>query len=141
MIMEPKFITPADFENYWGINLHSTLKDENNRSNKANMFLKRVENRVISWIDSNTFRNYGWDSLTEYQLEHFQIALLEQAMYIYRNSDLGLDSGYDPDKGFVAEPDKIKKVEICEPTIRELKLGGLFNLNIDNHYRYNRLIR
>ena len=79
MIMEPRFITPDDFENYWGLNLREKLKDNSNSSNKANIFLKRIEDRMISWIDANTFRVTTWDNLTDYQLEHFCIALLEQA--------------------------------------------------------------
>lgn len=140
MIMEPKFITPDDFENYWGINLIEKLKDNSNSSNKANIFLKRVENRVISWIDANTFRQTTWDKLTDYQLEHFQNALIEQAMYIYRNSDLALDSGYDTEKGFVGGAEKLKTIEICEPCLRELKLAGLYNLTVTNRNRYTRIL-
>jgi hypothetical protein len=139
--MEPQFISPDDFENYWGINLREKLKDNSNSSNKANIFLKRVELRVINWIDSNTFRVTSWDNLTDFQLEHFRIALLEQAMYIYRNSDLALDSAYDPEKGFVAENGKLKAIEICEPCLRELKLAGLYNLNILNRNRYTKIMR
>jgi hypothetical protein len=139
--MEPQFITPDDFENYWGINLREKLKDNANSSNKANIFLKRVELRVMNWIDSNTFRVTSWENLTDFQLEHFRIALLEQSMYIYRNSDLALDSAYDPEKGFVAENGKLKAIEICEPCLRELKLAGLYNLNILNRNRYTKILR
>lgn len=141
MIMEPKFITPDDFENYWGINLIEKLKDNSNSSNKANIFLKRVENRVMSWIDANTFRVTMWDNLTDFQLEHFQNALIEQAMYVYRNSDLALDSGFDTEKGLVNGGEKIQSLEICQPCIRELKLAGLYNLNVTNRNRYTRILR
>lgn len=141
MLMEPQFITPDDFENYWGVNLREKLKNNSNPSNKANIFLKRVELRVMNWIDANTFRVTSWDNLSEFQLEHFRIALLEQAMYMYRNTDLALDSAYDPDKGFVAENAKLKAIEICEPTMRELKLAGLYNLNLLNRTRYTRILR
>lgn len=141
MLMEPQFITPDDFENYWGINLREKLKNNSNPSNKANIFLKRVETRVMNWIDANTFRVTSWDNLTDFQLEHFRIALLEQAMYMYRNTDLALDSAYDPDKGFVAENARLKAIEICEPCLRELKLAGLYNLNLLNRTRYTRILR
>lgn len=141
MLMEPQFITPDDFENYWGLNLREKLKDNANPSNKANIFLKRVEIRVMNWIDANTFRVTAWDNLSEFQLDHFRIALLEQAMYMYRNTDLALDSAYDPDKGFVAENARLKAIEICEPCLRELKLAGLYNLNILNRNRYTRILK
>lgn len=141
MIMEPEFITADDFENYWGLNLREKLKNNSNPSNKVNIFLKRIEIRVKNWIDANTFRVTPWEELTEFQLEHFSIALLEQAMYVYRNSDTALDSGYDPDKGFLIGAEKINNIEICEPTKRELKLAGLYNLNILNRNRYTRILR
>ena len=141
MLMEPRFITPDDFENYWGLNLREKLKDNSNSSNKANIFLKRVEDRVMSWIDANTFRVTTWDNLTEYQLEHFCIALIEQAMYVYRNSDTALDSGYDPERGFISGAERINSIEICEPAKRELKLAGLYNLNILNRNRYTKILR
>jgi hypothetical protein len=144
--MEPQFITPDDFENYWGVNLREKLKNNSNPSNKANMFLKRIEIRVMNWIDANTFRVTRWDNLTEFQLEHFRIALLEQAMYVYRNTDLALDSAYDPEKGFIVQSNgngssSLKAIEICEPTLRELKLAGLYNLNILNRNRYTKILR
>ena len=95
----------------------------------------------MNWIDANTFRVTTWDNLSEFQLDHFRIALLEQAMYMYRNTDLALDSAYDPDKGFVAENARLKAIEICEPCLRELKLAGLYNLNILNRNRYTRILK
>ena len=129
---EPKFITPSDFYNYWGLDLNSALKSDNNVSNKANTFLKIVEDRVMSWIDSNSFRNTDWDDVWKYDhmLECLQKALLTQAMYVYRNSDIALDSGYDPDTGFVAKKEDIQAVVICEATLNYLREGGLFNQNI-----------
>lgn len=141
MLMEPQFITIDDFENYWGLNLREKLKDNSNSSNKAGIFLKRIELRVMNWIDSNTFRVTTWDRLTDFQLEHFRIALLEQAMYVYRNTDIALDSGYDPEKGFVADYAKLKTLEICEPCLRELKLAGLYNLNVLNRNRYTKILK
>lgn len=129
---EPKFITPSDFYNYWGLDLNVALKSDNNMSNKANTFLKLVEDRVMSWIDSNSFRNTEWDEIWEYEhmLECFQKALLTQAMYVYRNSDIALDSGYDPDTGFVAKKQELQSIVICEAALNYLREGGLFNQNI-----------
>lgn len=129
---EPKFITPSDFYNYWGLDLNAALKSDNNMSNKANTFLKIVEDRVMSWIDSNSFRNTEWEDIWKYEhmLECFQKALLTQAMYVYRNSDIALDSGYDPDTGFVAKKEELQSIVICEATLNYLREGGLFNQNI-----------
>lgn len=137
MNTEPRFVSPSDFENYWGLNLNAALKSDNNMSNKANTFLKIVEDRLMSWIDSNSFRNTDWDEIKEYDhmYECFQKAILTQAMYVYRNSDIALDSGYDPDSGFVAKKGELQSVVICEAALNYLREGGLFNQVIGNTRR------
>jgi hypothetical protein len=92
----------------------------------------------MSYIDSNSFRNIKWEELEEfpYAFECFQKAILTQAMYVFRNTDLALDSGYDPDSGFVASKEQIQSVVISEATLNFLRQGGLFNQVIDNHRRY-----
>lgn len=135
---EPKFINPSDFYNYWGIDLNAALKSDNNVSNKANTFLKIVEDRLMAWVDSNTARNFAWDELWQYEwaLEHFQKALLEQAMYMYRNSDILMDSGYDPDSGIIAKREDLLKIAVAESAINLLKVGGIFNQVMTNRRRY-----
>ena len=136
MIMEPKFISSDDFYNYWGIDLIEKLKNNGNPSNKANIFLRRIENNLMAWIDANTFRNVGWEYLSEFQLENFKYALLEQAMYVYRNTDISLDSGYDPEKGIIAERGTLDNLIVCTPALNFLKIAGLYNLNVTNRMRY-----
>lgn len=135
---EPKFISPSDFHNYWGMDLNAALKSDNNVSNKANTFLKIVEDRLMAWIDANTARNFAWDDLWQYEwaLEHFQKALLEQAMYMYRNSDILMDSGYDPDSGIIAKREDLLKIAVSESAINLLKVGGIFNQVMTNKRRY-----
>lgn len=148
--MQPEFISTDDFFNYWGINLESKLNTGDNRSNFANMFLKRIEDRVMSWIDANTFRNIPWENLksdykveNEYEQKYIDIqkdywrkALLEQAMYVFRNGDIGQDSGYDQEKGVIAPSENLQSIEICRPCINFLKCAGLYNHNIQNTFRY-----
>ena len=136
MNFEPKFISASDFYDYWGIDLIEKLKNGGNSSNKANIFLRRIENNVMAWIDANTFRNVHWDHLSEFQLEQFQYALLEQAMYVYRNSDISLDSGYDPEKGIIVDKQTLEGLIICTPALNFLKLAGLYNLNVTNRMRF-----
>ena len=136
MNFEPKFISASDFYDYWGIDLIEKLKNGGNASNKANIFLRRIENNVMAWIDANTFRNVHWDHLSDFQLEQFQYALLEQAMYVYRNSDISLDSGYDPEKGIIVDRGTLDSLIICTPALNFLKLAGLYNLNVTNRMRY-----
>lgn len=151
IIMEPQFVSPEDFLNYWGIDLNETLKSESNDSNKANIFLKRVEDRLMSWIDANTFRVIPWDYLKgpikastkereetiKKQREAWNLAILTQAMYIYKNSEIGLDSGYDPEKGIVATKDSLSAIEICQSAIDYIKVAGLYNHCVSNKLRHS----
>lgn len=140
MRTEPRFVTPADFFNYWGVDLNFLLKNQANISNKANIFLMLVEDRLMNWIDTNTFRNVKWEDLTPFQLENLQLAILTQAMYVYRNSDISLDSGYDPEKGIIAPKEQLNKIVICEAAIDFLRSAGLFNLTISNKRRRTRFL-
>lgn len=135
MKTEAQFITPSDFENYWGINLNRELKGDN-YSRKAELFLLQVEDQLLGWIEANTFRNIPWDNLTEYQTEQLQLALLYQAFYIFKNSNISLDSGYDPDNGMIISPDKLASIEVNRTALNFLKNAGLYNHVVTNHRRY-----
>lgn len=140
MRTEPRFVSPDDFYNYWGVDLNAELRDNDNVSNKANIFLMVVEDRLMSWIDANTFRNVDWEELSGFQLEEFQKAILTQAMYMFRNSDISLDSGYDPEKGIVASKEDLDKILISQSAINFLKTAGLCNYTISNRRRRTRFL-
>ena len=140
MRTEPRFVSSDDFRNYWGVDLNAELRDNDNVSNKANIFLMIVEDRVMSWIDANTFRNVPWEKLSAFQLEEFQKAILTQAMYMFRNSDISLDSGYDPEKGIIASKEDLDKITISQSAINFLKTAGLCNYNISNRRRKTRFL-
>lgn len=134
---EARFVTPDDFENYWGTNLNSLLKGKN-YSSKAEIFLKVVEDRLLNWIDANTFRVTQWDELTDFQIEQLQLAILTQAMYVFRNSDISLDSGYDPDSGIVADRGTLSGLVVSQAALDFLKTAGLYNHRIRNRRRFTR---
>ena len=71
--------------------------------------------------------------------QNLQYAILNQAMYVYRNGDISLDSGYDPDKGIVAPREKLAALEITPAAINYLKVSGLLNKTIKNRRRFTRM--
>lgn len=135
------FVSPQDFKNYWGVDLNFVLKESNTEldSNKANMFLMRVEDRLMAWLDANTFRTYLWDEIEGEDKEAMQKAILIQAMYIFRNSDLSTDSGYDPQRGVVIPKKDLQAIEICDAAIDVLKSSGLYSRVMKNRRRYIRI--
>lgn len=135
-----KFVTPDDFKNLFGIDLRQRLRPSDNESNKADLFLMIVEDKFLQEVDRRIFRNYDWDEITLHpdDLEAMQKAVLTQALYVYRNSDLGLDSGYDPDRGVIVDKEALEAIKICDDALNYLRNAGLYVLTISNRRRYQR---
>ena len=133
--LKTKYITPDDFENYFGIDLQSLLKGNFNTSNASISFLKIIEDRIASYLDAEFFRivDREYPNFTEYQKEHYKLALLEQAYYVLRNGEISVDSGYDPDKGIVIDRESIKNLSIGENAKQNLVLCGLWTRKIRQH--------
>ena len=137
MFGKPKFVSVDDFKNYWGLDLRNILRDDDNVSNQAERFLARVEDRLMNWIDNHTFRRIKYEDLhlRPRQYENWQKAILTQAMYMYKNGDLGIESGLDTEKGIVAPRSDLVELEVCQAAIDYLSNAGLFNLNVKNRTR------
>lgn len=67
--IQTKYITPDEFRDYFGIDLMLELPDDTNPSNKAMAFLKRIEDRVETIIDTECFRqvNREYPNFSDYQ--------------------------------------------------------------------------
>lgn len=138
MEMVTKYITPDDFTQYFGIDLGAALKGNANPSDKAYAFLKQIEDRMETFLNANFRRcvDEEYANMTDYQKEHYRLALLEQAYYVFRNSDLSTDSGYDPDKGEIASSQTIRKLTIAPNAKDNLLLCGFWCTKINKHSRY-----
>lgn len=134
MEIKTKYITPDDFKDYFGIDLDLELKSLGNPSNTAEAFIMRIEKRVASFIDAEFYRRVDeeYPNFTDYQKEHYSQALLEQAMYVFKNGDISVDSGYSMDTGEVASNDTIIKKIIAPNCKQELILCGLWSRQIRN---------
>ena len=123
-----KYISVDEFKAYFGIDLEAELKNSANPSDTANAFLKRIEDRIATFLDANFYRNVDleYPDFTDYQKEHYARALLEQAIYIFRNGDISVDSGYNYDNGQVADSRVIEMKSIAPNCKQELLLCGLW---------------
>lgn len=137
MEIKTKYITPDDFKMYFGIDLEAEMKDDDNPSNKALAFLMRIENRLHSYLDATFYRNVDkeYPEFTDYQKEHYKLALLEQAYYVLTQGDISVDSGYDVTEGFKATRNQIKSIIISENAKNELVLCGIWCRKIRNRSR------
>ena len=136
----PRFVTVDDFKNFTGIDLRAALRSDDNVSNQAERFLLQTEDHLMAWIDKNTFRTLDYENLSPQQMDNFKKAILAQALYTYRNGAiaLGLESGYDSERGIVIDADKLAQLEVCQSAINYLSNAGLFNLNVKNRPRVMR---
>lgn len=126
--LKSKYITADDFKMYFGIDLESELKSDDNPSNTANAFLYRIETRLSAYINATFYRNVDleYGEFTDYQKEHYKLALLEQAYYVLRNGDISSDSGYDPEHGVIAPNGELNNIMLSTNCKQQLMLCGLW---------------
>lgn len=137
MDLKTKYISKEDFKQYFGIDLEAELKANDNPSDEADAFLKRVENRMSAFLNANFYKDIDKDftNFTNYQKEHYKLALLEQAYYVLTQGDISVDSGYDIDNGIRASRHEIDRIKISSNAREELILCGLWNRKIKNRGR------
>ena len=134
MEIKTKYITKEDFKEYTGIDLMEELNDDSNPSNKADAFLFRVEVRMETFIQVYTYKKLEtcYRKFTDFQKLHYKYALLEQALYVFKNGDISVDSGYDIDTGIIAKKGDLKAITLSPNARDELVLCGLFDRHIKN---------
>lgn len=139
MEIETKYITPDDFKVYFGIDLDYELKVSANPSDTAQAFLKRIEDRIASFLDAEFYRNVDneYPNFTDYQKQHYAQALLEQAIYVFKNGDISVDSGYDYERGEIAGNKMLDEKSISRNCKRELLLCGLWCRKISSKRRWD----
>ena len=131
-MLQTRYITADDFLEYTGIDLGAQLKGNANPSDKATAFLNRIEVRMEAFLNANFFKRITdeWPHFTDYQKLHYKYALLEQALYVFRNGDISIDSGYEPDEGIKLSPTDRKKITIAPNAMDQLQLCGLWTRKI-----------
>lgn len=137
--IKTRYITAEDFLAYTGIDLKSNLKDDDNPSNKVNAFLFRVETRMANFIAAYLYKDIDniFKNFTDFQKLHYKYALLEQALYILRNGDISVDSGYDFESNeVIVKQEELMKRIICINAKAELMRIGIWNREIKNVGRW-----
>ncbi len=141
MILEKAVVTPSDFKNMFAQDLANLLGGSSNDSNYPYIFLRLVQDFLIEWCAYNGFRRMkSISEMNPIQLESFQKAVLYQTYYVIKNGSagLGLDSGYDSERGVVISETDLKRVAVPERVVMLLHSSGLFNLNVKNRPRVSK---
>ena len=141
-MLQTKYITPDEFTEYTGIDLGAQLKGNANPSDKAYSFLFRIEVRMEAFLNANTFKRITdeWPCFSDFQKQHYKYALLEQALYVFRNGDISTDSGYEPDEGVKLSPADRKKLTLAPNAIDHLQLCGLWTRKISRTLNFGWII-
>lgn len=134
MDLQTRYITADDFLLYTGIDLGAQLKGNGNPSNKVNAFLNRIEVRMEAFLNANFFKliTDEWPRFNDFQKQHYKYALLEQALYVFKNGDISVDSGYDPDEGVKISLNDKKALIMAPNAIDHLVLTGLWTRHISS---------
>ena len=134
------YVTPDDFKNYTGQDLRTLLQTQDNDSNYPYAFLSLVQDFLINWCDENGFRRIRFDDLQGEKATAFKKAICLQTLYTIKNGalGLGLDSGYDAERGIIADRDALARLEVPQVVVTLLHKSGLFNLKLKPRRRFNR---
>lgn len=125
--IKTRFIKKEEFEQYTGINLDNMLADHN-----ADRFIMRVENDLDNYLHGRIGKNVTWllPHLNNWQKDLFKKAVIEQVYYVFRNGDIYVDSGYNPDTGKVADRKYLSSIVVAPKTIDYLKRAGIWTLKL-----------
>lgn len=132
MILQTKYITLDEFDEYFPE--VAPIREQLGGEQIALAWLKRIEDRMEVFVNANFNRNIEkeWPVFTENMKNHYKLALLEQAIYIFKNSDISVDSGYDPEQGEIMNIDRLKKIQLAPNAIDHLRMCGLTNRQLLN---------
>ena len=136
MEITTKYINKDDFKNVFNINLDEEIQN----GDTPEAFIFRLETRVATFLDYAFHQNVDkmYPEFTDYQKFHYSMALLEQGLYILRNGDISVDSGYSYDNGEISSTNLIVMKSIAPNCMMHLNLCGLWCSQIQG-YRSFRL--
>ena len=128
MEITTKYINKDDFKNVFGIDLELELKSSGNPGDTPEAFIFRLEKRLATFLDAKFYRNIDkeYPQFSDYQKENYSLALLEQGLYILRNGDISVDSGYSYDAGEISSTSLIEEKSIAPNCKQHLLVCGLW---------------
>lgn len=126
--MKTRYVTIDDVSGYAGIDLRAELGSEE----AAEAFLFRIETRLSSFLQARMHQNIDmrWPEFTDHQKAHYKLALIEQAIYIWRHGDISVDSGYDPERGAVADESALIERTVSREAKQQLILAGIWSYKL-----------
>lgn len=127
-MLESKYITLDDFYSYSGLDLVTEL----GTTEQALAFLVRIETRLETFLNARMHQNVSlrYPTLTDNQKHHYKLALLEQAIYVWKNGETSVDNGYDPQEGMKIRQGDLIDITVCRNAKEHLILAGLWTYKL-----------
>ena len=134
MNLQTRYITKDEFREYTGIDLVELLPNQD-----AEAFLNRVAVRLEAYLDANYFKNIElmYPEFSDYQKKNYKYALIEQALYVFKNGDISVDSGYNPESGIIANRGDLDNLTLSPNAKMFLMNCGLLSREIRNKFPNN----
>lgn len=123
-------ITNDEFKIYSGKDLTLYLTDSDNPSNEVKAFLYRKQLNIDTFIEAQMFKQLRYENMSDYQKQHYKVAVMEQIIYELRNGEISTDSGYDNEVGALSNIDYLTYITIAPETKRHLQVAGLWSRKV-----------
>lgn len=123
-------ITNDEFKIYSGKDLTLYLTDSDNPSNEVKAFLYRKQLNIDTFIEAQMFKQLRYENMSDYQKQHYKVAVMEQIIYELRNGEISTDSGYDNEVGALSNIDYLTYITISSETKRHLQVAGLWSRKV-----------
>jgi len=123
-------ITNDEFKIYSGKDLTLYLTDSDNPSNEVKAFLYRKQLNIDTFIEAQMFKQLRYENMSDYQKQHYKVAVMEQIIYELRNGEISTDSGYDNEVGALSNIDYLTYITISPETKRHLQVAGLWSRKV-----------
>lgn len=130
--IKSRFVDKDEFLLYTGINLDEQLQDDDNISNKVESFIYRETRRFESFINAVLHINIPnqYALVSDYQKEQYKLALLEQLLYVFKNGNIGVDSGYNFESGVIASNKEMQSKYLSPLAKNYLINAGIYSTNM-----------
>lgn len=131
--LNTRFITLDEFKEYTGIDLEVEIKKDGNPSRTAEAFLERTIDRFETYLAVEYFKNMGpiYEHFNNFNKACYKKALIEQVLYVFRNGEIGVDSGVDLEEGCKVSRNYIKTLMIAPFAEQKLIQCGVLNRNVN----------
>lgn len=130
-------ITESEFLKFSGILLSNELPGLDDDSNRVERTIKLWTRRVYDVMRTSTRSIPPDDKLSDFQIEAIKEAICEYGMYYLKNGDLYRQSGFDEDKGKLADHTDLTRIKFPTVCLDLLRRAGLIKRSIGKRFVYS----